>query len=69
MSLGIPTPPYVGAQKEGGLPRPLSAFCDNCGRPTGVRSLIAVCVQPKQSADPRWLLLCGACYVDGEALP
>ncbi len=48
---------------------PLSAFCDNCGKPTGVRNLVAVCVQPSQSSEPQWLLLCGGCYVDGECLP
>ncbi len=47
----------------------LYGFCDACGEHVAARQLVAVCVQPKQSADPRWLLLCGPCYVDGEALP
>ncbi len=43
----------------------LYGFCDACGERMPARQLTAVCVQPKQSVDPKWLLVCGACYVDG----
>lgn len=57
----------------------LYGFCDACGKHIPARQLVAVCVQdgpiveapgkPTASPEPRWLLLCGSCYVDGEALP
>ncbi len=56
--------PTISRVRNHGAPV-LSAFCDNCGQPKGVRSLTAVCVQPTQSYEPKWLLLCGPCFVDG----
>ncbi len=43
----------------------LSGFCDNCGKPRWARSLNLVLVQERQSYEPKWLLICGPCLVDG----
>ncbi len=66
----IPTTPPVGYEVEGGAnppgsPSPLYGRCDNCGKPRGVKSLIAVCVQERQSSEPRWVMICGPCFVEG----
>ncbi len=44
----------------------LSGFCDCCGKPKRAQELTLVCVQERQSHEPKWVLLCGTCFVDGD---
>ncbi len=43
----------------------LTGRCDSCGKPKRAGELNLVLMQARQSWEPKWVLLCGTCFVDG----
>ncbi len=44
----------------------LTGRCDACGHPKSAGSLNLVCINAPRTG-PKWVLLCGTCFVDGES--